>query len=102
MGSPVQFVLNGLKKLLGNLRGRSVVDAGSIDFEDLAVEYFLRRSNVADAIEQFIEVATAALEQIIVHGKPLNEVLPQACRGPYAKLRAAERFYAVSHRDDDI
>ena len=83
---------------------RIVVDAGRVNLQHLAPEHLLRRPDVADAGQQFLEVipAPGPLEPLVIQRKALDDVFPQPLRGPDAELRAAVRLHAVAHGDDDV
>ncbi len=101
---PVHLVLHGSEKLLRGLGAGIVINAGGVDFEDLAPELFFRGPDVADAGEEEIEVVAgfALLELIVVEDKALDEVVAELLGGPDAELDAAMRFYPVADGDDDI
>ena len=84
-----------------------VVHARRVDIQHLLVEPPLRRPDVPDALQQFVEVillplARRVLQPLVVHREPLHDVFPQPLRGPDAELRAAQRSHPVAHGDDDI
>ena len=101
---PVHLVLHRGEKALGCFLGGVVVDAGGVNVQHLAPEHFFRRADVADARQQFIEVvaATRAFEPLVVEREALDDVFPQALRGPDPELDTAMRFDAVTDRDDDV
>lgn len=57
--SPVHLVLHGLEEKRGGFHRRVVVDAGGVDVEYLSPEDSLRRPNIADTGQQFLEVCSA-------------------------------------------
>jgi hypothetical protein len=89
MHGPVQLVLHGGEEVLAQLVPRVVVDAGGIDVGDLLVEQPLRGPDVADALQQFVEVVSAqrapGLEALVVEGEAFGQQFRQACRSPLAK-----------------
>jgi hypothetical protein len=100
----VHLVLHGLEEELRAVGVLVVVDAGGIDVEDFPPENALGRADVADAVDQLIEVVAAArlLEAFVVHREALDDVFAEPLRGPDAELRAAERLDPVAHRDDHV
>ncbi len=97
MRRPVPLVLNHREKFLRRLRPRIVVHTGGIDVEHLSPENAFRRTDVADAAQQFLEVIAAAglPEAFVVHGEAFDQVLLQLGSRPLAELRAARRAYAI-------
>lgn len=101
----MQFFLHGGEKLLRHLRVGRVVDAGCVDVQHLLVETPFRGADVADALEELVEVvgltfARRVRETLVVHGEALHQVLGQACGRPLAKLRAAVTADAVADGED--
>lgn len=85
----MQFVLHGLEKLLGYGSSWVIVHARGVDFQYFAVKYLFSRPNVPNAVQQFFEIASALLEQLIVHGEALDEIFPQTLGCPNTKLCAS-------------
>jgi hypothetical protein len=96
-----------LEERLRHRRRRVVVDAALlVDVGNLQVEPPLARPNLADAIEQLVEVVfpkpLVQLESLIVKHKPLDDKFPQRPRRPNAKLRRLRAVDAVADRDDGV
>ena len=104
MCRPMHLVLNHCKELLRGFDARIVVHARGVDVEDLSPEDALRRTDVADAGEQFVEVVAAAglLEAFVVHGEAFDQVLLQLGGGALAELRAARRADTVADGEDHL
>lgn len=49
--SVMNFILYSLEKLDKNGCGRSVIDAGRINFQDLTIEYFFRGPDITDSFQ---------------------------------------------------
>lgn len=76
-------------------------------FEDLLVEAPLGRPDVADPLEQLVEVVGVArtwrvLQPLVVHREALDEELRQARVGPLAELRAAGAADAEADGEDGV
>ena len=104
---PVHLVLHRGEELLRHLRVRRVVHARRVNIQHLLVEAPLRRADVADALQQLVEVillplARRILQPLVVHGEALHQVLAQARRGPLAELRAAVAAHAVADGEDGV
>ncbi len=94
MRGPVHLVLHGGKEGLRGLRVGRIIHTGGVDIEHLLVEAALRGADVADALQQFVEViflplAWRVFEPLVIHGEPLHQILAQPGRGPLAELRAS-------------
>lgn len=81
-----------------------VVDREREEVAHLLVEALLRRADVADALEQLVEVIPVGriLQALVVHDEALHEVFAQVRRGPLAELRAARRPHAIADRQDHV
>lgn len=53
--SPMKFVLDGSEEVLAQGRTRIIGDARRIDFGDFAIEILLRRSDLTNALDEFIK-----------------------------------------------
>ena len=95
MRRPVHLVLNHGKELLRGLGARIVIHARGVDVENLPPEHPLRGTDIADAGEQFVEVAATAglLQAFVVHGEAFDQVLLQLGGGPLAELRATRASF---------
>ena len=100
----VHLVLHRGEEELRRPGPRIVVRARGVNIQHLAPERFLRRPDVADALQQFVKVspATRLLQPLVIHREALHDVFPQPLRGSDAELRAALGFHAVADGDDDI
>jgi len=104
---PMQFVLHCLEKRLGKLRLFVIVDAALfVDVGDLQIKSPLARPNLADAIEQFLEVIFAKplikLQPLIIQDKAFDDELPQRSRSPNAKLGRLRTVDAIADGDDGV
>ena len=99
---PVHLVLHGLEEALAGVRRCVVVNTGGVDVQHLAPEHPLRAADVADARQQFFEVAIvrAALEAFVIHGEALDQIFGQPLAGPLAELGAARGAHPVAHGQD--
>ena len=102
----MQLVLHGGKEGLADRVGRVVVDAGGVDVRDLLVEQPLRGADVADALEQFVEVVSAQraafLEALVIQREAFDQQLGQARGGPLAKRGATGGADAVADGEDGV
>ena len=103
----VEPVLHVLVK--GAHDGRVLVVVGADFLEhlaDLHVEAFLAGADVADTLEQFVEVVLAerspVLEHVVVQGEPLDDVFPEHAGGPDAELGGLLAVDTVADRYDRI
>ena len=99
----MQFILHRGKELLGNFRPRVVVDTGRVNIRHLLVEITLGGANVADSLQEFPEIAIAALLQaFVIQRKPLLNILMQPRRRPTAKPGCHRRLHPISDRNHHI
>ena len=78
-----RLVLHRGEEQLGHLRSWVVVHRSGIDIRHLLVEVPFAATNVADALELFLEVAVAALLQsLIIQGKHFLNILMQDTGSP--------------------
>jgi len=87
----VKLGLNGLEERLRDLSVFVVVDAALlVDIRDLEVEAPLAGANLADALEELVEVVLAKplvqLEALVVEGEALDDELFEGLRGPDPEL----------------
>jgi len=90
MDGIMNLVLHLLKELLRYRCSWVIVNACSIDFQHLPIEYLFCSTNVSDAFEKFLPIATAAkpFQSFIVECKSFDDILfkpfrcplPEACR----------------------
>ena len=104
---PVQLVLHRLEEGLRDLGVLVVVDAALlVDVGDLEVEAALAGADLADALEQLVEVvlaeARALLEPLVVQHESLDDELLQRLRRPDAELRGLTTVDPVPDRDDRV
>lgn len=104
MNGIVDFVLDFSEKLNGDFRLGVIINAGGLDFKYLTVKHLFGSADVADALQQFLEIATAAqiLQALIVQRKAFSHILPQNPRCPDTELHAALGFHTVADGNDDI
>src|SRR5690606_17852003 len=81
-----------------------VIHAEREQVADLLVETFLRRTNVADARQQLVEMIHSAgvLEAFVVHDEALDQIFGQLRGGPLAELRAARGTDPVTDGQDGV
>jgi hypothetical protein len=96
MHCEVELVLDHLEETRGLGQRRHVVRRHREDLAHAQVHPPLAGADVADAVEQFVEVVARGfvadgrvLQPLVVHHETLDEVLAQVRGGPLAKLRAA-------------
>ena len=104
MNGIVDFVLDFLEKLNRDFRSWVIVNAGGVDFKHLTVKHLFGSADVADTLQQLLEVATAAqiFQALIVQREAFSHILLQNSRCPDAELHAALRFHTVANGNDDI
>jgi hypothetical protein len=104
VGGEVNLVLHQLEEGLGFRCARVVVHAGGVEVEHLPVKHLLAGANVADALQKLAPIAAAArlLQQLVIHGEALDEILAQHPQGPAAEKRAAQGLDPVTDRDDHV
>ena len=100
----VDFVLDFFEKLNRDFRFRVIVNAGGVDFKHLTIKHLFRSADVADALQQLLEVATAAqiFQALIVQRKAFSHILLQNSRCPDAELHTALGFHTIANGNDDI
>ena len=102
----VQLVLHGGEEAPGRRGVTVVVDAGGVDVGDLLVEAPLGQADLADLLQQALEVVLAQ-EAAVLHARPVDDVAPdgkvaQHLSGPLAELSGPHRVDPVTNRDDGI
>ena len=103
----MQFVLHSLEEYLSDLGVRAVVDTALLmEVCDLEVEAPLAGTDGANPLQQFIEVVSAEtlplLQALVIHDKPLDEILAQNLGCPDAKLCGLSAVDPVADDDDRI
>jgi hypothetical protein len=103
----VQLVLHGLEERLRRLGVLVVVDAALlVDVGDLEVEAPLAGADLADSLEQLVEVVLAEalvqLQPLVVEDEPLDDELAQGLGRPDAELRGLRAVDPVADRDDRV
>ena len=98
MNGIVDFVLDFFEKLNGDFRSWVIVNAGGLDFKYLTVKHLFGSADVADTLQQLLEIATAAqiFQTLIVQRKAFSHILFQNPRCPNTKLHAALGFHTVA------
>jgi hypothetical protein len=91
VGGIMDFILHHLKELLRFRRVRVIVNAGGVQIKHLTVQLLFAGADVADALQEFPPVIAAPclFQEVVVHGKTLDEILPQNRQRPTAELGAA-------------
>ena len=103
MGGIMKFILNRGKKLLCQRRLRIVVHRRRVNVGHLLIKIALAAPDIANPLQQFTEIAPAAIFQpIIVHRESLAYIFIETFCRPLAKLRTAQRFHTIAYRDDHI
>ena len=104
----MQLVLYRCKEAASNLSILVVVDRTlSVDIGDLLIEPAFAGANVADAFKHLVEVILTKeilriLQTLVIHGKPLDDVLSKNLRCPDAEGSRTFRIDAVADCDDSI
>ena len=77
MNGIVDFVLDFSEKLNGDFRLGVIINAGGLDFKYLTVKHLFGSADVADTLQQLLEVATAAqiFQTLIVQRKAFSHIL---------------------------
>ena len=106
-GGEVELVLDSLEEDLGLGIGGVVIGCEGEDVPHLQIDPFLAGADVADALQQFIEVIGdtergRVLEPLVVHGEALAEVFLQPGHGPLPELGAALAADAEADGEDGI
>ena len=104
MNGIMNLVLDFLEKLNGDFRLGIIVNTGRVDFKHLTVKHLFRNTDIADTLQQLLEVSTATqiFQALIIQSEALSHILLQNPRCPNTKLHAALRFHTVADRNDDI
>ncbi len=102
-GGEVKLVLDDLEEFDRALLGGVVIGGEGKDLLDPQVHPALAGTDVANPLQQLVEVIGNAgpldgrvLEPLVVHRESLDQVLPQPLRRPAAELRTARRAYSVA------
>ncbi|MNY54685.1 hypothetical protein D3C86_1905810 [compost metagenome] len=87
---PEHLVLHLLEEQAGGLAGALVIHGSGVEIANLLVEALLAGADLADALQQLVEVVPAAgvLQALVVHDEAFDQQLAQLGGGPLAKLRA--------------
>ena len=103
MNGIMNFILDFLEKLNGDFRLGIVVNTGRVDFKHLSIKHLFRSTDIADTLQQLLEVSAAQIFQaLIIQSKAFSHILLQNSRCPNTKLHAALRFHTVADRNDNI
>ena len=104
MNGIMNLILDFLEKLNGDFRLGIIVNTGRVDFKHLTVKHLFRSTDIADTLQQLLEVsaATQIFQALIIQSKTLTHILLQNFRCPNTKLHAALRLHTVTDRNDDI
>jgi hypothetical protein len=102
----MQLVLDDLEGALRVGRRRFVVGRQREDVAHAQVHSPLAGADVADALEQLVEVVgharpRRALQPFVIEHEALDQVLLETSGGPLAELRAARAADAVADGEDD-
>ena len=90
----MELVLDGGEKGTRGLGGGVVVKSRGVDIGDLLVETTFGEANLANLLEEFVEVAlgearTAVFKTLFVHGPTLDGKVLDDGVGPFAELDGA-------------
>ena len=104
MNGIMNFILDFLEKLNGDFRLGVIVNTGCVDFKHLSIKHLLGSADIADTLQQLLEVSAAAqvFQAFVIKGKAFSHILLQNSRCPNTKLYAALRLHTVTDRNDDI
>ena len=104
MNGIMNLVLDFLEKLNGDFRLGIIVNTGRVDFKHLTVKHLFGSADIADTLQQLLEVSAAAqiFQALIIQSKAFSHILLQNPRCPNTKLHAALRLHTVADRNDDI
>ena len=102
----VELVLDGGEEALGGGCVLVVVDAGGVDIGDLLVEAAIGQADLADLVEQALEVVLAE-EGAVLHVPAVDDPaadgeVAQHAGVPPAEPGGAHRIDAVAHRNDGV
>ena len=100
----VDFVLDFSEKLNGDFHFRVIINAGCVNFKHLTVKHLFGSTDVADALQQLLEVATAAqiFQAFVIQCEAFSHILLQNSRCPNAELHTTLGFHTIANGNDDI
>jgi hypothetical protein len=102
----VHLVLHPREELLGDRRVLVVIHGGGIDVGDFLVKSPLRKADLADFLQQALEIILAeeraVFHALAVHHVTAQRVVPQHSGGPLAEGSGALRVHPVADGNDGI
>jgi len=102
----VELVLDDLEEFLSGFGPGVVINGELIDVLDLLIEALFRGPDVADALQEYIEIVRAQgfslFKALVIHDKALDQVFAQMLGGPLAELGAPEGPDPVAHGEDHV
>src|SRR5205807_8871545 len=101
----MEFVLDDLENAMRLGFVRRIVGSQREDVADAQIHPLLARADVADALEQLIEVVRdpwtgRVLQPLVVHGETLNQVFAQSSCRPLPELRSSRTADAIADGED--
>lgn len=103
MDRVVKFVLNRSEKFLARIGLPVVVDAGRKDIAHFPIKDLFAASNVANAVEQFVEIiAPGLLQSMVVQRKAFNDLLPKPLRSPLPEMCANVGLNAITDGEYNV
>ncbi|MPN09462.1 hypothetical protein SDC9_156752 [bioreactor metagenome] len=101
----MHFVLHCGKKIQTDLSRRVVVDTGCVDVGYLLIKTLLRRANLLNPLQQFVEIIKrliGILQPLIIQNKPLADELAQMLSRPNAELGRHLGLNPVANRNNHV
>ena len=93
----VHLILNGSKEHLRHLGPWVIISRCCIDVRHLLIEVTLAAADVADALQEFLEVSIAPLLQpLIIHSESFFDVFVQPLSSPTAESHSNRRLHPVA------
>ena len=93
----VHLILNGSKEHLRHLGPWVIISRCCIDVRHLLIEVTLAAADVADTLQEFLEITVAPLLQsLIIHSESLLDVFVQPLSSPATKTYGNGRLYTVA------
>ena len=104
---PMQLVLHGGEEILRQRRTGVVIDREGVNIGDFLVEAAFAGPNLADALQQFVEIVLAEdllalFQPLIVEDEAFDDEFPQGLGRPNAKLGSLVAVDAVADGDDGV
>lgn len=104
MHGVMYLVLHFFEELYGNFGVRVVIYARCVDIEYLTVKNLFGSADITDALQKLLKVSASAklFQPVIIQRKAFTNIFIEPFCSPLAKLCAAQRFYAIADRNNDI